>query len=331
MNGRTEHELVFNKRIETMSGNMPEFVQEWIDNLDAGGKTGASRAVFVRIIRRYLESINPDISGVNITDLKFNNVQKFFLSVKKKEDGTSTSDSYQQQVWCCLNNFFSFLKKRKYINENPMEAIDKPKNHDLDRINENRILLTERDFKKILESVKHGVGSRKAMTRQEKFRNRDMAIVNLFMVTGMRKTALTEINIEDLDMETGVLKVIDKGEKYQVYYLGEDTVNVINDWLNDRKDMGLDSTNAMFVSYQGKRMSGTAIDDLIGKYCEDALGKHISPHKLRSGVVSILYKKTKDVEFVRRYINHSNIQTTLRYIVTDKEERKKGSEMLKFF
>lgn len=40
MNGRTEHELVFNKRIETMSGIMPEFIQEWIGNLDVGGKIG---------------------------------------------------------------------------------------------------------------------------------------------------------------------------------------------------------------------------------------------------------------------------------------------------
>ena len=138
MNGREEHEIILNKRIYNISKDLPEFVQEWVDNLDAGGKTGASRTVFVRIIRRYLSSINPNISNINITDLKFNNVQKFFISVKKKEDGSSTSDSYQQQVWCCLNNFFSFLKKRRYIEDNYMESISKPKNHDLDRINENR-------------------------------------------------------------------------------------------------------------------------------------------------------------------------------------------------
>lgn len=328
MNGRTEHEVIFNNRVSSISEKMPEFVQEWIDNLDAGGKTGATRSVFARIIRRFLESINENMSEVNLTDLSFNKTQKYFISIKKKYNGESTSDSYQQQVWCCLNNFFSFLVKRKYIDSNPMDAIDKPKNHDLDRINENRILLTENDFNKIIRSVKNGVGSGKAQTRQEKFRNRDLSIVLLFMVTGMRKTALTEINVNDINIETGVLKVIDKGDKLQVYYLSEDVISIIKNWISDREELGLNNSESLFVSYQGRRLSGTAIDDLIGKYCEDALGKHISPHKLRAGFVSIYYKKTKDIEATRRAVGHSSVSTTSRYIVTENDERKNAANYI---
>ena len=68
---------------------------------------------------------------------------------------------------------------------------------------------------------------------------------------------------------------------------------------------------------------------MIQKYTEQALGKPLSPHKLRAGFCSILYSKTHDIEFVRRAVGHSNIATTTRYIVTDGSERRKASKLLR--
>ncbi|MEE3416989.1 MAG: site-specific integrase, partial [Prevotella sp.] len=54
----------------------------------------------------------------------------------------------------------------------------------------------------------------------------------------------------------------------------------------------------------------------------------LSPHKLRSGFCSIMYSKTHDIEFVRRAVGHSNVATTQRYIVTNKDEKKKSAEIM---
>lgn len=322
MAGRSENSIKFNKNIEDILQNFPDFAIEWARNMEAGGKTGQTRVVFVRIIRRYLRSVDRDMKSIEPDQLNVRKTQEYLISIKK----TSSSDSYQQQVWCCLNNFFKYLVMSGYKEGNPMEIIDKTKNHDLDRINHNRLLLTENDFNKILGEIKK--------EKDYKFQNRDMAVILIFMYTGIRKTALSEIDIDDIDFENRVLKVIDKGNKYQVYPLDDEVLGVIRLWMTERIQYKLDKTNALFVSRIGTRITGTTIDNIVAKYSLGALGKKISPHKLRAGFVSIYYNKTKDIEATRRAVGHSNIATTQRYIVTDNKERQDAvsymSSFLKF-
>lgn len=322
MAGRSENSIKFNKNIEDILQNFPDFAIEWARNMEAGGKTGQTRVVFVRIIRRYLRFVDRDTKGIEPDQLNVRKTQEYLISIKK----TSSSDSYQQQVWCCLNNFFKYLVMSGYKEGNPMEIIDKTKNHDLDRINHNRLLLTENDFNKILGEIKK--------EKDYKFQNRDMAVILIFMYTGIRKTALSEIDIDDIDFENRVLKVIDKGNKYQVYPLDDEILGVIRLWMTERIQYKLDKTNALFVSRIGTRITGTTIDNIVAKYSLEALGKKISPHKLRAGFVSIYYNKTKDIEATRRAVGHSNIATTQRYIVTDNKERQDAisymSSFLKF-
>jgi site-specific recombinase XerC len=105
------------------------------------------------------------------------------------------------------------------------------------------------------------------------------------------------------------------------------TIEALNEWVYDRESWNT-SSNALFISENGNRISATALSELVEKYCQDALGYHISPHKLRAGFCSILYKETGNAEFVRRAVGHSNISTTQRYIVTDNNERAKASELI---
>ena len=69
-------------------------------------------------------------------------------------------------------------------------------------------------------------------------------------------------------------------------------------------------------------MGAKTISDVVEKYAG------VSPHKLRSGFCSILYKKTGDIEFVRRAVGHANSATTARYIVTNGEEKQNAAEIM---
>ena len=75
-------------------------------------------------------------------------------------------------------------------------------------------------------------------------------------------------------------------------------------------------------------MGGKTLTEIVQKYTGRALGKPLSPHKLRAGYCSILYNKTHDAEFVRRAVGHANVATTQRYIVTKGNERKKAAEIM---
>ena len=199
----------------------------------------------------------------------------------------------------------------------------------MERINRDRILLTRDDFKKIINAVENGVGSSGSRKYQRKYKNRDMSIMLLFMTTGMRKTALREINVEDIDFDNKKLRVIDKGHKIHEYSLADGLIKYLEDWIFERKlYLGVNKTDALFISRDMKRISGQSITELIDKYAYAALGYHISPHKLRSGLASILYNEKHDLEYVRRVIGHSKIDTTKRYVVTDNKEREEAADYI---
>lgn len=331
MNGRVENDMKIFHQIENNLEQYPDFVISWYYYLKANNQSATTCRDFVNKITRFLEYVNSNIKEITPKDFNEDLIAYYLIKVQNKDDGTETSISYRQCIWSCLNNFFKFLYKRKLIEYNYFEAsgIERPKGNDLKRINRNRVLLTKDDFQEILKVIDSGVGSNKAKGYQRTFRNRDKAIFLIFMTTGMRKTALEEINVRDIDLEKHTLDIIDKGHKSFTYYLSDEVIKVINRWLIDRYFiLGEEDDGALFISKERKRMCGNSIAKLVDKYSSVALGYHISPHKLRSGLCSILYEEKHDLEYVRRVIGHSNITTTQRYVVTDNTEREEAASII---
>lgn len=332
MNGKIEVENKIEERIKRNLVGTPDYIYDWYMNLKANNNTPATCYDYINKVKQMLVSYGSDYPEVK--DLTQRHTIEYFDSIQKiidrKGNVKYSSSSYQQSVWCALSNFFDYLHKIKIIPNNYMETIKRPKNKDEERLKQERVLLTKRDFHNILKAVDRGVGNPTAKTLQKRTKTRDKLIICLFMTTGMRKTALAEINLEDIDIENKSLQIIDKGNKYHVYYLSENVINMIQDWLNDRKVMlnGRESA-ALFISDNGRRLTGNAITKIVQKYSDGALGYSVSPHKLRAGFCSILYDEKHDIEFVRRSVGHSQTRTTQRYIVTDNKERKEASEIMK--
>lgn len=324
MDGRLEREKKIDEQINKKLETLPKYVSDWNRNMKASRKTAATRKDFVLKIDKFLATISADRKTVSLKDITEQVVTDYMLSIQTKQKNGNveyTSDSYQKTVWSCLNNFLDYLYERGKIQNNYMKYIDSPKNHDLERINEHRVLLTAEDFKKILDSV----GEEESAT----IGKRDKAIILVFMTTGIRRGALSSIMINDIDMSNSVLTIVDKGNKRHKYILNDETKRAVSAWfdvrgrfLNDEKDRHL------FISERGSALSNTAIEYLVKKYTKRGIGVALSPHKLRAGYCSILYDKTKDIEFVRRAVGHSSSAITQRYIVTDGDEKQMASDIM---
>ena len=330
MNGRVENDLKIYKNIEKQLTDCPDYIVDWYHYLKANDQSPTTCRDYINKAKLFLSSINDEIKMVALSDINEDILTQYFINIQYKDNGEETSDSYRQCVWSCLNNLFDFLEGRHKIDRNLIVSakIKRPQNKDLKRINRNRKLLTKDDFVKILDCVDSGVGSNKAKGYQDRYRNRDKSIMLIFMTTGIRKTALSEININDVNLDRHILYVMDKGHIAHEYYLNEETTNSIKNWINDRNTIINNNSEALFISRENKRMCGNSITKLVDKYAYAALGYHISPHKLRSGLASIMYEQTGDIEFVRRVIGHSNVTTTQRYIVTDNKEREMASDIM---
>lgn len=322
MVGRIENEQKIESSVEDRLKKMPYYVTDWYYNMRASRKTAATCRTYISKVYDLLAYIDKDVKGVELKDINQQNVTAYFTSVQTKTDSkgktVQTSDSHQQGTWCALNSFFGYLEKSKQIDINYISIIEKPKNKDLERINANRILLTKEDFRAILKAVE--------MEKNPNKQRRDMAIILMFMTTGMRTTALASINLEDVDLENSTITVIDKGNKRHEYVINDSLRKALVRWkFQRRRYKNAKELDALFLSNKGNRISTDAIYTIVEKYCEIGLGKHVSPHKLRAGFCSILYNKTGDIEFVRRCVGHSMAATTQRYIVTDGKEGEKAS------
>jgi len=324
MNGRLEHDIKRETKINTVLQRMPEFMAEWDQNMKACQKSTVTRYQYLMKVELYLKSIEKPEKEIVLEDLTFQSAQKFFISLNtltKKGQIVESSDSQKCTIWSAMQSMFVYFKKRNRINENPMEMIDRPVNHDKERIQEKRILLNASDFKKILDAVDNDTFS--------EVRERNKAILLLFMSTGMRKTALTEINIEDVNLDNATLSIVDKRKKTHMYYLTNETYDAISDWMDVRGRYATEeSGDALFITKFGNRIGNEAIKDVVARYTKLALGKLLTPHKLRAGYINVLYKKTHDLDFVCKAVGHSSVTTTARYMDAKGDERQKARDLM---
>lgn len=330
MKGRVEHSIKTENNIKNILDTLPECVGDYYYNISVS-KEPKSCLTYIKAIREFLKSVNPeDQKSIDISKIRETQVTRFMhqLETKKDSEGNieSTSFSYRKTVHTALNSFFTYVYKSGMINRNPIELIDRPKNQDKVQ----RIKLNESDLQKILKAVETGtLDNTHAANSQKKWKSRDRAIIMTLIGTGMRETALTEINVEDIDWNTGVLTIIDKRHTTHEYILPEELKKEIQNWLEDRDEiLNGRKSDALFISNQRDRISVRAISNIVGKYSKYGIGKELSPHKLRAAFCTILYDKTGDIELVRDAVGHRNIATTQRYIVKDNSAKRRSSAIM---
>lgn len=220
-----------------------------------------------------------------------------------------------------ITKLFKYLVDRDLLVRNPVDhSAGRP------RIPQKKdiVYLEIDEIQQMFQNIKHGVGVNHRSDQIRSFwATRDLAIAHLFIVTGIREAALADLNMDDLDLENGILRVIDKGNKSDNKILDPDTINILKDWLEDRSDFikkyDLHGEQAIFISNRG-RISVTALQRMIINYTK-TLGKHISPHKLRATFGTMYYRASgDDLLMTQEAMGHADVKTTQRYAVPDRSK-----------
>lgn len=329
MNGRLEHSIRTENNIQNMLKSLPVYVTEYYYSIVASTEPKTCED-YIRKIRKFLLFINKDIAKIQLSDITDTDIGRYMKSIQiKNVDGkpTPTSFSYQKCVWTALNKFFQYLYNKGYVASNPIAIIERPNKEDEVK----HYVLSIEDMNKIIANIESGAGSKYAKARQKQWVTRDVAIFKLFLCTGMRNTALSEINLSDIDFDQNTIKIIDKRNKKHEYYIQNKLRESLQQWIAQRNIIiGNNSQNdALFISLQKKRMSEKAISNIIGKYSEEVLGYKISPHKLRAVFGATYYKASKgDIKATMEAMGHSSVTTTQRYINHKNNARLESSVIL---
>ena len=283
--------------------------------------TESSTYKYIGHVIRFINNIDKEVSNINIDD--------YLYYLGKTNQGKSSS--YQITVYSALKKFSEYLYISKKNSINGMKYIKRPKFKESEQTIKKREIgyLNRDEIKTYIDTVKKGVGSNNARIRQEKWKERDLAIILVFLTTGIRCSALYKLDISNINFDKHVLTVTDKGNKVIEYLLDSEVEKIIKEWLIKRNELEIDKNDhALFVSNMKKRMSVEAISLIVKKYSITIKDKHITPHKLRATYGTQLYNETHDIRFVQSCMNHNSPKTTELYIRGNQDTDKKRAAQI---
>ena len=197
--------------------------------------------------------------------------------------------------------FFNYLsQKANLIEKNPAQNLETPKI-------EKRMpkYLSLDDSKKLLTVT----------SDEERNKERDYAIITLFLNCGLRLSELIGININDISFDDARMTVIGKGNKERTIYLNKACLKAIKDYLEVRSKIGIkpDSVKALFLSERKERISKRTVQYVVDKELRRAGldTKKYSTHKLRHTAATLMYQYGNvDIRALQELLGHESISTT---------------------
>lgn len=222
-----------------------------------------------------------------------------------------------------VKSFFKYNYNKDRISADPASKVLSLKLHD-----KAIIRLEVDEVSKLLDNVESGEGlSPKQLALQKKTRKRDIAILTLFLGTGIRISELVGIDLDDIDFNINGFKITRKGGNQTILYFSQEVADTLQDYICERNsNEKLANEPALFVSLQDKRITVRAVQNLVKKYASITTPlKHITPHKLRSTYGTNLYKETNDIYVVAEVLGHKDINTTKKHYAAISDEIKRNA------
>jgi integrase/recombinase XerC len=152
---------------------------------------------------------------------------------------------------------------------------------------------------------------------------RDVAVVELLYATGVRVGELCGLDVDDLDRERRVVRVLGKGRKERVVPYGLPAARALEEWLaRGRPTLAAPGAGAaLFLGARGRRLDQRAVRTLVHARLEDVPGApDLGPHGLRHTAATHLLEGGADLRTVQELLGHASLATTQLYthVTTDR-------------
>jgi len=270
--------------------------------------------LFFRFLKVHKNLVNKDVEfdNIDISDIDIDFIKKIDLSdlyafmtylSRERKDKTST----RARKVSCLKSFFKYLtSKARLLDYNPAIELEPPK-----LIKRLPRYLDIEESKKLLASIS-GVN-----------RERDYAIITLFLNCGLRLSELVGIDINNI--RENKLTIIGKGDKERTIYLNKACQKAINAYMRVRPADGVKDRNALFLSQRKQRISNKTVQYIVKKYIKSSGldPQRYSTHKLRHTAATLMYKHGNvDIRTLQEVLGHESVATTQIYTHVDNQQLK---------
>lgn len=145
---------------------------------------------------------------------------------------------------------------------------------------------------------------------------RDQAMLELFYSSGLRLSELAGLDMADLNLQQGEVRVTGKGNKTRVLPVGRMARRALRDWFSVRPARE-GAQQPVFVSQRGSALTPRAIQLRLRRHGIERIGQHLHPHMLRHSFASHMLESSGDLRAVQELLGHADISTTQIYTHLD--------------
>ncbi len=211
-----------------------------------------------------------------------------------------------------LKSFFRYLVFKSIIQIDPSNDIETPKL--LKSIPKS---ISEKEIEKLLDAPdeKTDIGLR------------DKTMIETLYSCGLRISELTNLELLNLNLRQGVIRVIGKGQKERLVPMGDQLISLLENYLVSTRKNFLKKKNSdfLFLSSRGQKMTRQSFWHRIKYYCINCgfEPEKISPHVLRHAFATHLLNNGADLRVVQLLLGHSDLNTTQIYTEVARQRLKR--------
>lgn len=259
-----------------------------------------------RLARNTIASYSRDIRKLshfakgrkkNIAKLTSSDLQKFIRTL----NSSHLCAASVRRVVACTRGFYRFLLREGYTEKNPAEDLVAPR-------------VDSRLPKDLTWDEVEALIQRPDTTRAVGLRDR--ALLELLYATGMRVSELLALRPENLNLKSGYLVCLGKGNKERIIPIGEQAIYWVSKYSREARSkiLGKRASTALFVTSWSPRLSREKFWKKLKQYAVDAgLERNVSPHMLRHSFATHLLKHGADLITIQQLLGHADVSTTQIY------------------
>ncbi|MCI8671800.1 MAG: site-specific tyrosine recombinase XerD [Bacilli bacterium] len=276
------------QEILNSSASLRKYIMEYLyTEYNTSKNTRNSYAYDLILFAKFFESRD-------VAFLKKDDIQEYLRS--RKESSAKTRAHYLTTI----NNFYKYLISENIIKQNPCEGIKMPK---LEK--KLPVYLTVEEVDNLLD-----------INTSTAYDLRNKAMLEVLYATGVRVSELCDLQMSNLFLDDGIIKVFGKGSKERLVPINETAIKYLREYLRFSRDslLGTKDSEYVFISSRHTRITRQAFFKFLKKLCEEkGIKKNISPHILRHSFATHLINNGADLRIVQELLGHSDIQTTQIY------------------
>jgi len=252
-------------------------------------------------------ALNKRDSDLVPIDVNHNLMRRYMAQMQQKGLARNTI-ARRLAAW---RSFYKYLCREDYLEQNHLVGVATPKGD-----KKLPLFLIPDQLKLLLE----------APDCATPLGQRDAALLEMLYAAGIRVSEVVGLDLGDLDLSNGMLKVFGKGSKERLVPFGSYAVAAVELYIRDGrqkliKDVAI-SGQAVFLNKFGNRLSDRGIRKIIDKYIEVGLNSGISPHTFRHTFATHLLDNGADLRSVQELLGHARLSTTQIYTHVSVEKLK---------